>query len=254
MAKERGKSFFLSPFRRLVADLMYFSRAVPAVTVERRFNLAALQAARQRCTPRPSWTGIFTKAFALAARSRPELRRAYMAFPWPRLYEHPYSMACVNVERQLPNETIVVQCLIRRPDNRPLTELDGIIRRHQSEPVEKLRWYTRAMDTSRLPWPIRPIFWWGALNVFGRRRCFNFGTFGVSSVAAQGAGVLHLVPLLTAMLHYGLLDAAGNLDVRLTFDHRVLDGAAAARALAAVGRALQQDILDEVTRMGRAAA
>ena len=33
-------------------------------------------------------------------------------------------------------------------------------------------------------------------------------------------------------LHYGLFDAGGNLDVRLTFDHRVLDGAPMARALA----------------------
>jgi hypothetical protein len=253
MAKERGRSYLLSPYRRLVADLMTFSRLVPAVTVERRFDLAAVAMARQCCTPRPGWAILFAKAFALTARSRPELRRCYMAFPWPRLYEHPYSMVALNVERELNGEAIVLQCLVRRPENRSLAELDGIVRSYQSEPIEKMRWYKRAMDTSRLPWPIRLPFWWGALNVFGRRRCHNFGTFSMSSVAAHGAGVLHVIPLLTS-IHYGLFDRAGALDVRLTFDHRVMDGVAAARALVAVERTLQDDILAEMVQMSRAAA
>ncbi len=254
MAKEAGRSYPLSPFRRLVTDLMRFSQRVPAVTVERRVNLAALVAARRGCTPRPSWAVVFAKAFALVARDRPPLRRSYMAFPWARLYEHPYSTVALNVERQLPDEAVVVQCLIRRPDNRSLAELDGIVRSYQAEPLGRLRWYRRAMAMSRLPWPVRPLLWWGALNVFGRRRCHNFGTFGLSTVAAQGAGLLHLIPLLTSMLHYGLIDAAGDLDLRLTFDHRVMDGAAAARVLVDLERTLQGDVLAELTRMRRVAA
>src|SRR5262249_24062578 len=156
-------------------------------------------------------------AFALVARSRPELRRAYMAFPRPRLYEHPCSIACLNVERHFEGEAVVAQCLIRRPDNRPLAELDGIVRRYQTRPLPGLRWYRRALAMSRLPWPLRPLLWWATLNVFGRRRCHNFGTFGLTSVAALGAGVLQVVPLLTATLHHGLFDEAGNLDVRLTW-------------------------------------
>jgi hypothetical protein len=254
MAKERGRSYPLSPFRRLVTDLQHFSRQVPAVTVQRRMELADLVAARQRCLPRPCWAVLFAKAFAVVARSHPELRRSYLTFPWARLYEHPYSTVALNVERQLPDEAVVLQCLIRRPDNRPLTELDGIVRRYQTEPVERLRWYRRAMAMSRVPWPLRPLLWRGALNVFGRRRCHNFGTFGLSSVAAHGAGLLHVIPLLTSMLHYGLLDAEGNLDMCLTWDHRVMDGAAAARLLVALEQTLHDEILWELTRMRRAAA
>jgi hypothetical protein len=232
---------------------MRFSRQVPAVTVERRVNLADLAAARQGCTPRPAWAVVFAKAFALVARSQPALRRSYMAFPRARLYEHPYSTAALNVERQLPDEAVVVQCLIPRPDDRPLAELDGIVRSYQAEPLGRLRWYQRAVAMSRVPWPVRPLLWWGALNVSGRRRCHNFGTFGVSTVAAQGAGLLHLIPLLTSMLHYGLLDEAGDLDLRLTWDHRVMDGAAAARALVEIDQALHGPVLRELTRMARAA-
>jgi hypothetical protein len=254
MGKEVGRSFPLSPFRRLVVDLMHFSRQVPAVTVERRMDLAALAAARQRCAPRPSWAILFAKAFALVARAHPELRRSYLAFPRARFYEHPYSTVALNVERQLPNEAIVVQCLIRRPDNRSLPELDSIVRHYQVEPLERLRWYQRAVAMSRVPWPIRPLVWWGTLNLLGRRRCHNFGTFGVSSVASQGAGILHLIPVLTSMLHYGLLDEAGRLDMRLTWDHRVMDGGAAARILVALERALQDVLLAEVTRLRWAVA
>ena len=47
--------------------------------------------------PRPSWCAIFTKAYAVVAARYPELRRAYLKFPFPRLYEHlnpmPYAKA-----------------------------------------------------------------------------------------------------------------------------------------------------------------
>jgi pyruvate/2-oxoglutarate dehydrogenase complex dihydrolipoamide acyltransferase (E2) component len=51
------------------------------------------------------------------------------------------------------------------------------------------------------------------------------------------------------MLHYGLFNEAGALHVRLTWDHRVMDGAVAARILVALERTLQGDILAELTRM-----
>jgi hypothetical protein len=233
-----------------VTDLLTFRQHIPTATVERRMDLAALVAERQGCTPRPSWAAVFAKAFALVGRSRPELRRSYMTFPWARLYEHPSSTAVINVERQLPDEAVVTQCLIRRPDNRTLTEMDAILRSFQDEPLERLRWYRRAVAMSKIPWPIRRLVWRGVLNVSGRLRCHNFGTFGLSSVGAQGAGLLQVMPLATSMLHYGLFTGAGTLDVRLTWDHRVMDGGVAARILVELERTLQGDILAELTQMG----
>ena len=67
--------------------------------------------------------------------------------------------------------------------------------------------------------------------------------------------MLHIVPFLTSTLHYGLLDE-GRLDMRLTIDHRVLDGAAAARILVALENVLAGEIMEEVNslRMIRGAA
>ncbi len=255
MAKARGKSVALSPFRRLIVDLMHFSQKVPAVAIDRRMHLGELTAAREASARKIPWTVIFAKAFALVARRRPELRQSYLPFPWPHLYEHPYSTVALNVNRTIPSgELVVVQCLIKRPDNRSLAELEDIIRQYQAEPLESLRWYRRSVTMSRLPRPLRRLVWTVSLSLLGRQRCHNFGTFGLSSVAAQGAGVLHLIPVLTSMLHYGLFDASGSLDVRLTWDHRVMDGVLAARILVEIEDALRSEILTELRGMQAAAA
>ena len=89
------------------------------------------------------------------------------------------------------------------------------------------------------------MLWWGALNVFGPTRCHHFGTFSITSVGAQGSGILHLPTLLTSTVHYGMLDPASGLEMRLSFDHRVLDGALAARALEDLEAVLLGEILHE---------
>jgi hypothetical protein len=244
--KTAGRSFRISPFRRLVTDLMHFSAKVPRVTVDRRMDLGRLLLARQACTPRPSWSAIFTKAFAMVAKESPELRQSYMSLPWPRIYEHPRNMATLNVDRKFGNERIVIYVHVRSPENRSLTELDGLVRYHKEEPLENISSFARSMKLARLPFPLRRLVWWLGLNLFGRRRCHNFGTFGLTSTAAYGAGILTLVPLLTSTVHYGLFDAHGSLDMRLSFDHRVLDGATAAQALADMENVLLNEILDEI--------
>lgn len=255
MSKRNGRNLTLSPFRRLVVDLMHFSSTIPAVTVERRMNLARLVDARRACNPRPTWTALFAKACALVACKIPELRQAYMPFPWPHLYEHYKSIATFTVERQVGAEMVVVLAHVSGPENRSLSGLDAIIRDYRDKPIEQVGSFQRDMIVGRLPWPLRRLVWWATLNLFGRRRCHNFGTFGMTSVSGHGAGILFAIPLLTSLFHYGLLGEDGGLDMRLTFDHRVLDGAAAARVLVALEDVLAQEILEEVLslRLARAA-
>ena len=85
----RGRALKLSAPRRLVGDLMRFSIGVPRVTVQRQMNLGPLLRARKALQTKPSWTVIFLKGYALLAEETPELRRAYVKFPWPQLYEYP---------------------------------------------------------------------------------------------------------------------------------------------------------------------
>jgi hypothetical protein len=237
-----------------VADLLHFSRQVPLVTADRRMNLAPLVAARQGLAQRPGWCALFTKAFAVVAARRPELRRAYMPFPWPHVYEHGRSVAAITVERQFENEEVPFVAHVHGPEKYGLLELDAYLRRCKNEPLTSNASFRRTLRLGRLPWPLRRLAWWLGLKASGRQRARYFGTFVVTSTAAHGAGMLHLLTPLTIALHYGLFDAAGNLDVRLTFDHRVLDGAPMARALADMERVLLHDILAELRGLATAQA
>jgi len=247
MSQPTGKYYSVSYFRRLVTDLMQFAAAVPSVTIERRMDLSRLVAARQACTPSPTWSAIFMKAYAVVAMRTPALRTSYLKFPWPQFYEHPVSIATLNVDRQLADERVVLQVHITNPETRTLHEIDAIIHEYQQQPVENLPAYRTAVRMSRVPWPIRHWLWWGALNILGPTRCRHFGTFSITSVSSQGSGILHLVTLLTSTLHYGMLEPTGWLQMRLSFDHRVLDGATAACALEDLETVLLGEILHECT-------
>jgi len=225
---------------------MHFSRQVPLVTKDRRMNLAPLVAARQALTPRPAWCAIFTKAFALVAAQRPELRRAYMPFPWPHLYEHGGNVAAITIERQFENEEVPFVAHVHGPEQYGLLELDAHLRRCKTEPLRSIASFRRTLRLGRVPWPLRRLVLWLGLKASGRQRARYLGTYVVSSTAAHGAGTLHLLTPLTFALHYNLFDAAGNLDVRLSYDHRVIDGSLAARALADVERFLLNGLLAEL--------
>src|SRR5207302_3039307 len=93
MTQPAGKNLSLSRARRFIGDLMRHAAGVPTVSIQRRMQLAPVVAARQAAGPRPRWCAIFTKPYAFVAAARPELRRVYMSFPCPHLYEHPLNVA-----------------------------------------------------------------------------------------------------------------------------------------------------------------
>lgn len=226
----RGKPLRLSRPRRLIADLMHFAAGVPTVPVQRRMNLAAVAAARDGNPDRPPWAAVFVKGFALVAAEFPEFRRAYCKFPRPHLYEYPASVASVAVERDYRGERAVLFLPVKDPAGRPLAEIGKAIRTAATVPVKEVKPFRRALRVAGLPRFLRRLVWWLGLNL-GRQRANYFGTFGVSAYPALGAESLHPLSPLTATLTYGLVRPDGAADVRLVYDHRVLDGATVARAL-----------------------
>jgi hypothetical protein len=249
MLSNKGHRKSLSPFRRLVCDMMHFSGKVPSNTAERRLELAEVVAARQACEPRPSWCMIFVKAFAVVAARHPDLRTSLLTFPWSHLYVHPENFATLVVEREYRDESILLNVQVPYPDRLSLQELDTLLRFYKEEPLENVGLFRKQWWLGMSPWPVRHLIFWGGLNLSGRLRAFNFGTFGITSVAAQGAGLTRLIPLLTTTLHYGMFDDRGALDMRLSFDHRVYDAARAARALVELEQVLQTDIAAELRAM-----
>lgn len=241
----RGRAISLSRPRRLIGDLMHFSAGIPTVPVQRRMDLSRVTAARSEHPDRPSWPAIFAKAFALVAAEFPELRRAYCKFPWPHLYEYPASVATIMVERQYGGEKAVFGLRVKDPASRPLAELSEVVRHAATAPISEIKSFRRAMRICGWPRPLRRALWWLGLNV-GRQRANYFGTFGVTVYSSLGAESLHPLSPLTTTLNYGVISADGTVDVRLIYDHRVLDGATVARALVQLEGVLNSEIVAEL--------
>jgi hypothetical protein len=226
--------------------MLHFARRVPLIPVERRMHLADVVAARAVAQPRPSWCGIFTKAYAFVTDANPALRRAYLAFPRPHLYQHPTNIATIAIERRFHDEDAVFFVHLPDPEKRSLLEIDYKLRRYKELPMEQVSAIRRALRTTQWPRPLRRLLWWFALNVSGAKRAHFFGTSGITVYAGLGASSLHPLSVLTTTLNYGVIDPDGAVDVRLIYDHRVLDGATIARALADLERVLHHEILAEL--------
>ena len=78
-------------------------------------TLADVMAVRSKLRDPPSLTAIFVKAFAVVAAEVPELRRAYIKWPWPHLYEYADSTVSVLQERQIMGDIGVLPIRCRKP-------------------------------------------------------------------------------------------------------------------------------------------
>ncbi|MGL4424365.1 MAG: hypothetical protein ACRCZF_27165 [Gemmataceae bacterium] len=249
-----GRHNSLSTPRVWMTDLMHAAAGTPIVTFRRTMMLADLVAARQALADPPSWVVLFVKAYSIVARRRPELRRAYVRFPWARLYQADDSIASVAIEREYEGESAVFFGLQKAPETVPLQDLHQRLVGWKTRPIDDVQVFQKLLRFTRLPRPLRRALWWYAMHTSGRKRARNFGTFGISITASLGATAVNLISPLTSTLHYGPLQPDGQLEVFLHFDHRVLDGAPVARALVELEQVLRTEILAELQSLARPAA
>jgi hypothetical protein len=253
MSKSAGRRLALSLPRRHICDLLHFARKVPTVPVQRRMCLGPLAAARAAADPRPSWCALFTRAFGVVLAARPGLRRSYLSFPWPHLYEHADAVVAVGAERRFGEEDAVVFVPFKRPERFAFADIDARLRHYKEAPPRSIGALRRWLLVGRLPRPVRRLLWWVGLNCLPGKRAQYFGTNGVTVYSGLGASSLHPLSVLTATLNYGVIEPDGSVDVRIVYDHRVLDGSTVARALADLERVLNEDIAAEL-RAPRAGA
>lgn len=249
----RGRALKLSAPRRLVGDLMRFSIGIPRVTVQRQMNLRALQRARMTGPSKPSWTVLFLKGYALLAREIPDLRRAYVKFPRPQLYEYPVSVASIAHEREYDGERVVLLSTIKCPERSSVTELDALIHATRTRPILEIKEFRRALKIAHAPGPIRWLLMWLALNI-ARKRAHYFGTFQLSVYSGLGAESLNPLTPLTTLLNYGPICEDGSVNVRIHYDHRVMDGANVARALERFEQILNNEVAGEITNLAQSGA
>jgi len=246
MSEDIGKNVPMSIPRRVICDLLYFARQNPSIPVQRSMNLAPLVRARQEASVRIGWCTLFLKAYGLVARQIPELRRAYVPYLIPHFYEHPISIASVALEREYRGEKAILFGHLRGPENQTLMGLERYLRCYKEDPVEEFGLFRRALFIARFPWLLRWFAWWLTLSFSGQKRASRLGTFGVSVYSGLGAESLHPLSPLTTLLNYGVIQADGQVAVRIIYDHRVMDGSTVARALAQLEKTLNTEVLAEL--------
>jgi pyruvate dehydrogenase E2 component (dihydrolipoamide acetyltransferase) len=193
--------------RAAVARAMAASAAIPQFTVFAELDLAALD--RDRAGR--GWTTLLVRAFATALRGHPALNATWSE-------QGPQRHRDVGLAVAVDTPVGLLAPVLRDPDQRPLAEVDGELRRL----VQRAR--SGRLAAAELA---------GATTTVS-----NLGGFGVNSFQAlltpPHATVLsvgRIGPRPVALAGGGLAARVG-CTVGLTVDHRVADGADAARLLA----------------------
>ena len=248
-SRAKDRNLRVSVARRLMIDLMWASAGMARVNVTRLVKLSDVMSARRVLADPPSLTAIFVKAFALVAVEMPELRRVYMKWPWPHLHEYADNTVCIPHEAQIMGDIGLLPLRLRQPDLLSLRLLSERIRRAADEPIEASRFNRSLLAFAR--WPVfvrRPISAL-CLNV-PRLRRYIIGTYSISSVSQWQGELGQAIAPVACLLSYGPTDSSGYVRVRLNFDHRIFDGAFAARALTRLDQVLNSSLLQELRNLG----
>lgn len=243
-ARARGVRKALTPARKVIGDLLFFARRVPLCPIERHFNLAALAQLRQSTHPRIGWAAVFLKAYAATAVQWPQLRQAWLGWPWAHVYEHPNSVAMLAINRRQGDEDQLYFGRFFEPEKLSLIEIQAAIDAYQHDPVETA--FKKQIRFSKLPTLLRRVLWWWNLNMSGSSRARRLGTFGMSTLAAYGALNRQHPSCLATSLTYGPLEADGRMLVTVLYDHRLADGAPMGRMLQDLEQILNGQIATEL--------
>lgn len=251
---DRGRSIALSAPRQVVMEILHHARQVPSLPTARWLDVAALCEPRRLARPHVSWLAVFLRAYALTAAEHPVLRRALIRYPRPRLYEHPFTIASVVVEREVDGESAVLVGKLRQPEAMDLPTVAGHLARFRDAPVREVSEFRQLLRLGAAPWWLRRLTFWSTLHFSGSKRAKRFGTCTVSSVGQYGARQIHPITPLTTYFSVGPVGADGRVEARIIYDHRVTDDAPISRALLTLERVLHGRLLPELRAMGRAAA
>lgn len=257
MTGEKGQYIRQSLPRKWMADMLHFSHRVPVVAAERILRVRAAVEARKKTGLAVSWNAMMVKTMALVSQHLPEMRRAYLPYPWPRLYEAPYSVASVILDREFEGEHATLMAPILYPERLSLIDLDAKLNRLKTAPFREIGSYRRLIRNTRFPLPIRRLLWSMGLYGSGLFRARTFGTYAVNSVAAFRARMLTMTTPITSCLYYNSVSRDGEMAIQFAFDHRVFDGYMGGRVGSEIERVLNNEIVAELKSLGetgRAAA
>jgi hypothetical protein len=228
--------------------MLHFAERVPTFTFERTVRVKPLADARRSVADPPGWHALVTKALGVVSVRVPELRRAYLPRPWPRLYEAPHSVACVVFERDFGGEMVPHFAPLLSPETLPLKAIQEKVRGWKADPMSAHGVLRRLVRNARPPLPVRRLVWGIGLDWNGYFRARNFGTFAVNTLRELNLRPLAFRSPLTTLWYYDTVTEAGDMPVQVALDHRVCDGRAVAKAFDELEAVLNGEIKEEVLK------
>ncbi len=188
-------------------------------------------------------TAMLLKAIAIAQRAHPASRTIGLPFGKRAVLNE--IVAGFTVERLIDSQPAVFFGSIESPDTKSLEQISEELQAHNSQELDDLMYLKKQHWFNKTPYAFRQMILWLAMRFPAVRLSAMKATFGLSSLGKLGMkSIIPPVPALRlsalAKLESDQLFATIRLEIRpimsitLNFDHRILDGAPAARFLSDV--------------------
>ena len=248
-ARTPHKRFLVPPDRRVVIDLMNLQKKFPMVAHERVCDFSLLKEVRDNSKLRISWPLIMIKAFGIVSREFPVLRQTYMGGPFSTIYQHDCSIASLAIQREHDGVPWLFFARFVAPEEETLMSLQDRLKKFIDKPVKES--FGDQMRVASFPAPIRKLIWWSRMSFSGKKRVKRMGTFGLTTLAAKNTTIQKPLSPLPYLLTYGPFDKDDRINITLSYDHRLLDGAQIAQILERLEKVLSTDLAHELNCLPR---
>lgn len=205
---------------------------------------------------RTTVTAILLKAIAIAQRSHPDSRTTRL--PWGKLVTFRDIVAGFTVERYIGTQPAVFFGSIDNADTKPVVEIAKELKAYSEGEISDVPNLDIQSRFNNMPWLFRRFLIAISKRYPWLRLKYNAATFGLSTLGKYGVKML-VPPCVTtstfgvgcvedrAVVKDGKIEIRPMMTVVLNFDHRVIDGAPAARFLQDV-RSLMEGGLEDYVR------
>lgn len=196
-------------------------------------------------------TAILLKAIGIAQRLHPASRTAIL--PWGRTVTFNDIVAGFTVERYVGPQPAVFFGSIDAPDTKPLVQVAEELRAYGEDDISTVPQLDIENRFNNMPWLFRRFILWLGMRFPKVRLRYLGATFGVSSLGKFGCTTLIPPCVSTSTFGVGAIEQRavvreGRIEVRpmmtliLNFDHRLIDGAPAARFMQDVQKLVEGDL------------
>lgn len=205
---------------------------------------------------RTTVTAMLIKAIALAQLKHPESRSALLPLGMVATFND--IVAGFTVEKFVNSKPVVFFGSIKDPHLKSLEQIARELKQYAEAELKDIPQLNIEHNFTSMPWFFRQFILWLGKTFPAVRSRYHGATFGVSSLGKYGMTAI-IPPCVTtstfgvgsledrAVVRDGEIVIRKMMSVTLNFDHRVIDGAPAARFLSDVRALLEGGLAEYIT-------